>query len=320
MEIKSATHSESSLRLSVLDVGVAQLSVRLARHVERLGYHRYWISEHHGEGSISSPTVLVSAVAAATETIRVGTAGVLLRFQSALAVAESFRTLSLLFPNRIDAGIARATAYPAFASALADGRPEQYSAADHAAKLLELQRLLCGRLPAEHPLAAHRIDPSLTDAGPPPLWVHSTSSEGARVAAQMGAHYGFLDCFARAAGPAAVQCYRDEFRPSRELQQPSWAVCVGGFCAEDEREAAAARARFAAMRAAGRILIIGTASHWRDELGTLMRSYQTGDFIIQTVGGDYDVEAQVRSLARIADVARSLANPLQRVGADVRMM
>src|SRR5215472_8915702 len=94
--------------LGVLDVGAFPLSLRLAPRVEALGYRRYWIAEHHGERSTSNPTLVIPMVAAATKTIRVGAAGVLLRFQSALAVAQNFRILEHAFAGRIDLGLARA--------------------------------------------------------------------------------------------------------------------------------------------------------------------------------------------------------------------
>lgn len=137
--------STNSIRLSVLDVGVFQLSVQLAPRAEALGYDRYWISEHHGERAITNPTLLVPVIAGLTDSIRVGTAGVLLRFQSALAVAENFRMLTRLFPGRIDLGLARAPAgSPAQTAALMDGRAGDYSADDHDAKVSDVQGIVCG--------------------------------------------------------------------------------------------------------------------------------------------------------------------------------
>ncbi len=291
-----------------------QLSVRLAPRVEALGYHRYWLSEHHGEGAISNPTLLVPVIAGLTDSIRVGTAGVLLRYQSPLSVAENFRALNRLFPGRIDAGMARGGTYPALGAALADGRSQNYSPGDHAARVLEVQRLLTGRIPPDHPLAGHRVDPPLTGAGPPALWVHSTSPEGARLAASIGCHYAFHDHFNRKVGPTSVQHYLAEFRASPELERPIWAICVAGYCAENDADARRVSARMLAGMPEGRSLVVGTMTYWRDQLAELSRVYQSSQFILQTFAGRYDLEQQVDSLARIAEVARSLAAP----GADGR--
>ena len=120
--------STNSIRLSVLDVGVFQLSVQLAPRAEALGYDRYWISEHHGERAITNPTLLVPVIAGLTDSIRVGTAGVLLRFQSALAVAENFRDADAPFPGPHRPGArARTGRPPAQTAALMDGRAGDYT-------------------------------------------------------------------------------------------------------------------------------------------------------------------------------------------------
>lgn len=247
-------------------------------------------------------------MAAATQRIRVGTAGVLLRYQSTLAVAEAFRALDALYPGRIDAGIARGFAAPPFDAALADGRPAQYSVADHQQKLWELQGILGERLPTSHPLAQVRLQPAPSMAGPPPFWVHSSSSDGAHIAAQLGAHYGFLELRDPHAGPAAIEHYRERFRPSPELQSPAWAVCVAGYCADGDRDLGRARLRFATELPANRGYIAGTAAQWRDELGALIERYPTREVIIQTPAGGFNVAELAGSYARIAAVARSLVS------------
>jgi luciferase family oxidoreductase group 1 len=296
------------IRLSVLDVGVFQLSVQLAPRAEALGYDRYWISEHHGERAITNPTLLVPVIAGLTETIRVGTAGILLRFQSALAVAENFRMLTRLFPGRIDLGLAHAPAgSPAQTVALSDGRIGDYSPEDHDTKVTDVQGILCGRLPSQHPLRGERIDPPLTTAGPPALWVHSTSPNGASLAAKLGSHYSFHDHYNAEYGPRSVRRYVDEFRPSPELAAPHWSVCVAGYCGEDEADVQAAKTERFDGLPTGRHTILGTIDHWREQLAALSDAYETRDIVVQTLGGKYDLEHQVGSLARIAEAARSLS-------------
>lgn len=298
----------AGLRLGVLAVGNAQLSLDLAPRVEALGYGRYWVSEHHGETAISAPMLLVPLIAGTTETIRVGTAGVMLRFQSALAVAESFRLLHEMFPDRIDLGISRSqAATSAQTTALYDGRSEKYSAEDHANKVAEVQRILAGRFPDGHPLADEWIDPPLTSAGPPPIWGLSTSLNGAQLAAKLGLHCSFHDYHGWRVGPEAMRRYVAEFQPSPELARPSWNVCVAGLCVAKEEDVVESdiHTLFPAARD-GRHLIFGTVDHWRRELAALVRAYRTDEVIVQTLWGRYNLEEQIASFERIAHAATTL--------------
>jgi luciferase family oxidoreductase group 1 len=296
------------VQLSVLDVGLAHLTPHLARRVEELGYARYWISEHHGEGGISNPTLLVPLVAGMTKRLRVGTAVILLRFQSPLAVAENFRTLSRLFPGRIDLGVGRAAAAtPAQARALHDGRAETYTAADHEAKVTEVQRLVTGRLASSHPLANESIDPPLPTAGPPALWVHSTSAEGARLAARLGAHYSFHHHYNPTAGAEAVRLYEETFVASPELSAPHWTVCVAGYCGEDDADVEDVVARHYSGLPAGRHLVQGGMDVWGEALAAIADVYRTREIVVQTLGGAYDLARQIASFARVAEAARGVS-------------
>ncbi len=298
----------AGLRLGVLAVGNAQLSLDLAPRVEALGFGRFWVSEHHSEGAISAPTILVPLIAGTTDTIRVGTAGIMLRFQSALAVAESFRLLQEMFPGRIDLGIARSQAATLPQTmALYDGRSGNYSEEDHAEKVAEVQRIVAGRLLPGHPLADEWIDPPLTPAGPPPIWVMSTSVNGARLAAKLGVHCSFHDYHRPADGPEAMRRYAEEFEPSPELARPSWNVCVAGLCVAKEEEVLETSIRLLyPSYGEGRHLIFGTVDHWRRELAAVMRAYRTDEVIVQSMWGTYNLEEQVASFERIAHAARTL--------------
>ena len=255
------TLDRRSLRLAVLDVGSLDQSVRLAPRVESFGYGRYWISEHHGEDSIPNPLVLLPAIAGLTETMRVGTAAVLLRFQSPLAVTESFRMLERLFPGRIDAGVGRGAAKPVLTSALSDGRSAAYTTADHEARVREVQRLLHGQLPAEHPLVGERIESS-ADAGRAATAVGYFELGGGRDAC--GRDWSELrvhDHFNWQAGPASVRKYVAEFQPSLELARPTFNVTVAGYCTEDATEAASIKARWFDRTVAERRAFVGSMSY-----------------------------------------------------------
>jgi luciferase family oxidoreductase group 1 len=306
---------DDALRLSVLDIGVPRLSVELATRVEVLGYQRYWLSEHHGEGSIANPTLLAAIILARTQRMRVGTAGILLRYASPIGIAEAFRTLAHLFPGRLDLGLARGGTAPAIAAALTEGRSTEYSSDDHAARVAEVGRLLFGRIPPEHPLAGVAIDPPAASPGAVALWVHSTSQDGARLAARVGSCYGFLHEFDPVGGPAAARRYVGEFQPSAELEHPVVAVCVGGYCGADEADARRIGARLCANISAEQA-IVGNRHYWCDRLGAIAEAYGTAEIVIKTMPRSYDLDRQSDSLARIAEAARTLRSPRKIAQAD----
>lgn len=296
------------LSLGVLDVGAFPLSVALAPGVEALGYQRFWLAEHHGERATTNPTLAVPLIAGLTRSMRVGTAGVLLRFQSALSVAESHRMLQHVFAGRIDLGLARGQPpHATLVTRLLDGRPDAYSAADHAAKVADVQALLCGRPPLSPFVPDALVEPPLTDAGPPQMWVLSTSPSGAELAAKLGSHYSFHDHYNPRQGPDAVKQYVAEFRPSPEVAEPSWNVCIAGYCAESAEEAKRIERSWFATSDAGRRQFVGTRDEWRLWLREIAESYGTPEVIVQTLFGVYDAEQQLASFARIAEVARTLA-------------
>src|SRR5204863_739046 len=168
------------MRLSVLDQSpvISGLGARraieetlaLARRVEALGYHRYWLAEHHAIAALADPCpeVLLARLGAETKRLRVGTGGVLLPYYSAFRVAESFRMLEALYPGRIDLGIGRAPGGDAAtARAVAGGGfPDAERFPD---QVLELQAHLEGSLPAEHPFKRVRLQPEVETV--PQLWL-----------------------------------------------------------------------------------------------------------------------------------------------------
>jgi luciferase family oxidoreductase group 1 len=292
------------LRLGVLDIGIPQASAGMARAVEALGYGRYWLSEHHGERGNPSPTLLVPVVAAATTTIRVGVAAVLLQFQSPLAVAENFRVLERLFPRRLDLALGRGGVRADLANALRDGRPDLSASLEaHAERVAEVQRLLRPSLPAEPPLAKAPIDPRLPPGAGPALWVASASPAGSSLAARIGARYTYADAFDPARGPEAIERYLEAFTPSDELAHPEWNVCISGYCAESDADAAAYVKRFPLGEQRH---VVGTMSLWREQLEAAAEAYRTSEIVIRTLWTPSNLNGLLRSYARIADVASSI--------------
>ncbi|MEU3295037.1 LLM class flavin-dependent oxidoreductase [Streptomyces longwoodensis] len=196
-------------------------TVRLAREVEALGYHRFWVAEHHGVPGVagSAPTVLAAAVAGATERIRVGTGGVMLPNHRPLVVAEQFGVLESLFPGRIDMGLGRSVGFTdGVRRAL--GRDKE-DAEDFAAQIEELLGWFQGTSPTGvHARPAEGL-------GVPPFVL--AMGEGADVAARLGLPLVIGDLRGRDRMRRGIDRYRDAFRPSPWAQQPY--VVVSGTVA-----------------------------------------------------------------------------------------
>ena len=235
------------MKLSVLDQSTASkgrtqdVAIRetlaLARHCDRLGYHRYWVSEHHATDTIvgTAPEVLMAAIAATTERIRVGSAGVMLPHYSALKVAEQFRVLEAIAPGRIDLGVGRAPGSDRLtAQAL---NPYSNAWEDFPQQVLDLQAWVTGTpLPPGHPFARIKANPQ----GPtsPEMWILGSSDYGARLAARFGLPYAFAYFFSDGEGvEQALALYRDNYRPSERYPEPKATICVWALAADTEAEA-----------------------------------------------------------------------------------
>jgi luciferase family oxidoreductase group 1 len=231
-------------------------TVELARHAERLGYHRFWLAEHHGGAMVasSSPEIMIGHVAAATSRIRVGSGGVMLPNHSPLHVAEQFKVLEALHPGRIDLGIGRApgtdqlTAY-----ALRRGPQREYhDADDFPSQLGELLAFAGARpWPANHPFRQAQAAP--VDAPLPPIYLLGSSAFSAQVAAANGFGFAFAAQIAPELAVDVLRLYRERFQPSDELVEPyailSHAVLVADDDETAQRLAAPARVAFRRLRA-----------------------------------------------------------------------
>ncbi|NJN51535.1 MAG: LLM class flavin-dependent oxidoreductase [Gammaproteobacteria bacterium] len=236
MVLKYSVLDQSPVRSGGSAADALRETIELAVITERLGYHRYWVAEHHGSQSFagSSPEILIGQIAAHTSTMRVGSGGVMLMHYSPLKVAENFRVLETLYPNRIDLGVGRAPGSDGItAMALAYGSkigPEYFPA-----KLADLRAFVRGEPPYTEALAAVRVTPVPSSA--PELWMLASSEDGARLAA----HFGLPLSFAHFISPhLAVQCcqiYRDAFRASVSLAEPQVSLGVFVLCADSDEEA-----------------------------------------------------------------------------------
>jgi luciferase family oxidoreductase group 1 len=211
-------------------------SVELAQHVEKLGYQRYWLAEHHSIVGLacSATSVLIGHVAAATKTIRVGSGGVMLPNHAPLVVAEQFGTLDALYPGRIDLGLGRAPGGD-FATMRALRRDLQQSGDDFPALLEELRTYLGPEKPGQSVRAIPGQGSNV------PITLLGSSGFSAQLAAMLGLPFAFAAHFAPEYLHTAAQMYRDRFQPSAVLRQPHLMVGVQVIAAETD---AAARRLF----------------------------------------------------------------------------
>ena len=237
-----------AIKLSVLDQSVAatgraeDASIRqtlaLAQHAESLGYHRFWVSEHHSHPSIvgSAPEVLMAAIAATTSRIRIGSAGVMLPHYAPLKVAEQFRVLEALAPGRIDLGVGRAPGSDMRTARLLRQSPQQ-SSDDFPIQVRELQAWVSGiDLPAGHP--GHGVTANPTGPTDPTLWMLGSSDYGAQLAAHYGLPYAFAYFITDGQGAhQALDLYRQLYRQSALHPKPQAALCVWALAADTEGEA-----------------------------------------------------------------------------------
>ncbi|MBB6731165.1 LLM class flavin-dependent oxidoreductase [Cohnella zeiphila] len=214
-------------------------TIELARLADRLGYSRFWVSEHHNARSLAgvSPEVLISAVGAHTSRIRIGSGGVLLPHYSPYKVAENFRVLEGLYPGRVDLGIGRAPGGLHLVSqALRNGAP--LSGDERLPELLkELAAYLeIGRpLGPDHPYRELEATPRVGTA--PEVWLLGSSGFSAALAAQFGAGFSFAHFINGEGGQDAVRYYRKHYRPGPFGSRPQVSVCVYVLCADTDEQA-----------------------------------------------------------------------------------
>ena len=232
------------MKLSVLDQSAAlagrseaesiRETLALAVHCEALGYHRFWLSEHHNLAAIvgSAPEILMAAIAVTTQRIRIGSAGVMLPHYSALKVAEQFRVLEALAPGRIDLGLGRAPGGDMrTAQAL---NPNAHAAADDFPQQVhDLQAWVNAEGQPHQGIHAHPHGPTS-----PEMWILGSSDYGAQLAAHFGLPYAFAYFFTDGQGAEqALDLYRRLYKPSERHPTPEPTLCVWALVADTEAQA-----------------------------------------------------------------------------------
>jgi len=326
------------MRLSVLDQSpvISGLGARraieetlaLARRVEELGYHRYWLAEHHAIAALADPCpeVLLARLGAETKRMRVGTGGVLLPYYSAFRVAETFRMLEALYPGRIDLGIGRApggtqrTAHAVGGGAMPDARdfPEQ---------VWQLREHFRGSLPDDHPFKRVRLQPEVETA--PEIWLLGSSEYSGALAAQLGLAFAFAHFINPHGGEAVARAYRENCKGAK----PQVIVCTFAICGDTQADAERLAAPIDLRRLHMALdidtpipteeealqhkyspeerhyvtnqrarAVIGDAARCRRELTEMATRYEADELMVLTITGDY--ASRTRSYELLSEAMR----------------
>ncbi len=234
-----------TIRLSVLDQtpirnggdasAALRESIRLARLADRLGYTRYWLSEHHNTTTLAgaSPEILIARLAAETRHIRLGSGGIMLPNHSALKVAENFRLLEALYPGRIDLGLGRAPGGDRLTAQLLNPT-NTFDPQDYIRQIKDLEAFLSETPTPGTYEGKIRAIPHVDTQ--PELWMLTSSGESAYLAAHFGMALSFAQFINPVGGPEAVKAYRTRFKPSATLAEPKANVGIFAFCSEDPKK------------------------------------------------------------------------------------
>lgn len=331
---------QSPIRAGATPADAVAETIELARLADRLGFHRYWVAEHHSSDGLagSVPEILIARIGNETRRIRVGSGGVMLPHYAPLKVAETFRMLETMYPGRIDLGIGRAPGSDQrTARALAytrDPIPIEY----FPRQVQDLMDWMDGELESDHPFRGVAAQP----AGPasPPVWLLGSSDQGGQVAAHFGTAYSFAH-FITEGGEPVVEMYKKRFRPSKTLAEPLANIGVFVICAETEEEAkyhAASRDLWRVRLDQGHITpiptpeealnhdyteaereraafhrrrnIVGTPDQVREKLDALLARYGVDEAVVVTITHDhrarlksYELLAEAYGLAPLAEAA-----------------
>jgi len=293
-----------SLPLSILDqspvvngaspADAIAATIALAQHADDLGYHRYWLAEHHAMPGLAdaAPEVLLARLTAATSRIRLGTGGIMLPHYSAFKVAEAFRMLEALAPGRIDLGIGRAPGGTSLVSAALESR----DVATFPAQLLETIDYLERTTPPHSRFAPLTAMPSGTTA--PEVWLLGSSEYGASLAAQLGLPYAYAH-FIGSDAPAVTAAYRQHFRPSARNRQPRVALALAALVAPSDEEAEALALPIALWRmrllrgSAGPIPTLAEAQNYP---WTALERYEIARTARMTAGSPHTVRRRIESI------------------------
>ena len=308
-------------------------SLDLARQVEKLGYTRYWVAEHHNMAGVASsaPPVLIGYLAGGTRTLRVGSGGIMLPNHSPLVVAEQLGTLAALYPGRIDLGLGRAPGTDqTTARAIRGGRFGQEQ--DFGRDIQQLQTYFSAAN-SNSPVRAFPAEGQQV-----PIYILGSSTDSAYLAAALGLPYAFASHFAPGQLFAALDIYRRNFRPSAALAAPYVITCVNVIAADTDAEAqylatTLQQMMLGVVTGQRRLMqppVEDMAALWTPDVqqyvmqmlsasfigGPATLQEELGDFLAQTQANELMVsshifshEARVHSYALLADALREVGQP-----------
>jgi luciferase family oxidoreductase group 1 len=335
------------MRLSVLDQSpirkdgngaqaVAE-TIALARACDALGYHRYWLAEHHNSNSFagSCPEILIGRVASQTRHIRVGSGGVMLTHYSPLKVAEQFRMLEVLYPGRIDLGMGRAPGTDQRTTAALQAGPQGWDIDAFPSQVHLLRQFLDdgaerAALPPDHPYRGIHAMPRAPSASGPELWMLGSGVHGALYAAEFGMPFSHAYFISPEGSVEAVAAYRERFKPSAACPTPVVSLGVAALAAETEEDARALSAsrnlwvvclltgrpipfpppneardypfteqERALLRSVERRSIVGTPERVREGLMKLAEAHGADELVVVTI--TYDYASRLRSYELLAE-------------------
>jgi luciferase family oxidoreductase group 1 len=333
--------AERKIRLSVLDQSpirkgsnaseALQESISLVQLADKLGFTRYWLSEHHNTKALAgaSPEILIARLAAATKHIRLGSGGVMLPNHSTLKVAENFRLLEALYPGRIDLGIGRAPGGDRLTAHILNPS-NNFEPRDFVQQIADLEGYLTE---AGTPGTVHEKVIAIPQISTTPeLWMLTSSGESGLLAARQGWALSFAHFIYPIGGVEAVKNYRARFRPSPFLKEPTANVGIFVFCADTKEKADEMQAimdfRLLSLEKGGRLdvypsyeevmayeysdqelqrvlynrgrMISGTPDKVKEKMMQLADSYEVDEIVVATMADR--VEDRFRSYELLAEV------------------
>ena len=237
MKLKLSVLDQTPIRRGSNAREALQESIQLAKHTDRLGYTRYWLSEHHNIATLAgaAPEVLIARLAGETKNLRFGSGGIMLPNHSTLKVAENFRLLEALYPGRIDLGIGRAPGGDRVTASLLNPG-NTFNPQEYIQQIIDLKAFLKDDRTAGTIHEKVKAIPSIDTQ--PDLWMLTSSGESAYIAAHFGLALSFAQFINPVGGPEAIRAYKQQFKPSEQMQTPQTSVGVFVFCAETEEKAA----------------------------------------------------------------------------------
>jgi luciferase family oxidoreductase group 1 len=311
-------------------------TVALAKACDAMGYHRYWLAEHHNSNSFagSCPEILIGRVASETRNIRVGSGGVMLTHYSPLKVAEQFRMLEVLYPGRIDLGVGRAPGTDQRTAAALQAGPQGWGIDAFPSQVHLLRQFLddAGErepLPPDHPYRGIHAMPRAPSPTGPELWMLGSGLRSALYAAEFGMPFSHAYFISPEGSHEAVAAYRERFKPSAQCPKPLVSLGVAALAADTEEDAEALAAsrnlwvvrlltgrpipfpppdeardypfteqELALLRTVRRRSVVGTAAQVRADLLQLASEHDAEELVIVTI--TYDYASRLRSYELLA--------------------